>query len=261
MDFVSPWMDKIRTTCQRAELNHIDVIIDQCAVDFSVLPALTTFSNPMMWQSLYHGLPEDIYPEDAPVLVRVNLSDAEHAQWLQNLAAEMMESAPLLICGSCWSFEQLAVWLRDCANAQHEGREGIFRFWDSPLPAGESAALWVVGADAPVVMPRGEFYDASASEPLNLICERAVAQCDLHDDPPACVLFSHPQITRLDECGWNTTHNLQDSYWGMQGSMEPLIVISLAALFAKTEAQPCGWVSTDPQHTLALGIVKPHGKG
>lgn len=133
MDFVSPWMDKIRTTCQRAELDHIDVIIDQCAVDFSVLPALTTFSNPIRWQSLYHGLPEDIYPEDAPVLVRVNLSDAEHAQWLQNLAAEMMESAPLLICGSCWSFEQLAVWLRDCANAQHEGREGIFRFWDTRI--------------------------------------------------------------------------------------------------------------------------------
>lgn len=133
MDFVSPWMDKIRTTCQRAELDHIDVIIDQCAVDFSVLPALTTFSHPMMWQSLYYGLPEDIYPEDAPVLVRVNLSDAEHAQWLHNLAAEMMESAPLLICGSCWSFEKLAVWLRDCANAHHEGREGIFRFWDTRI--------------------------------------------------------------------------------------------------------------------------------
>ena len=27
MDFVSPWMDKIRTTCQRAEIDHIDVII------------------------------------------------------------------------------------------------------------------------------------------------------------------------------------------------------------------------------------------
>ena len=84
MDFVSPWMDKIRTTCQRAEIDHIDVIIDQCAVNFSVLPALTTFSNPMMWQSLYQGLPEDIYPEDAPVLVRVDLSDAEHVQWLHN---------------------------------------------------------------------------------------------------------------------------------------------------------------------------------
>ena len=82
-------MDKIRTTCQRAEIDHIDVIIDQCAVNFSVLPALTTFSNPMMWQSLYQGLPEDIYPEDAPVLVRVDLSDAEHVQWLHNLAAEM----------------------------------------------------------------------------------------------------------------------------------------------------------------------------
>lgn len=109
MDFVSPWMDKIRTTCQRAEIDHIDVIIDQCAVNFSVLPALTTFSNPMMWQSLYQGLPEDIYPEDAPVLVRVDLSDAEHVQWLNNLAAEMMESAPLLICGSCWPFEQLVI--------------------------------------------------------------------------------------------------------------------------------------------------------
>ncbi|HEN4996646.1 TPA: DUF4123 domain-containing protein [Klebsiella aerogenes] len=133
MEFVSSWMDKIKATCQRAETGHIDVIIDQCAVDFSVLPALTTFSHSVMWQSLYHGLPEDIYPEDAPVLVRVSLSDAEHIQWLHNLAAEMMESAPLLICGSGWSFEQLAVWLRDCANAQHEGREGIFRFWDTRI--------------------------------------------------------------------------------------------------------------------------------
>jgi hypothetical protein len=133
MDFVSPWIDKIRMTCQRAEIEHVDVIIDQCAVDFCVLPALTTFSNSMMWQSLYHGLPEDIYPEDAPVLVRASLSDAEHVQWLHNLAAEMMESAPLLICGSSWPFEQLADWLRDCVNAQHEGREGIFRFWDTRI--------------------------------------------------------------------------------------------------------------------------------
>ncbi len=133
MDFISPWMDKIQSACQRAEIEHADVIIDQCAVDFCVLPALATFSNPIMWQSLYHGLPEDIYPEDAPVLVRVNLSDAEHVQWLHNLAAEIMESAPLLICGSSWAFEHLADWLRDCVNAQHEGREGIFRFWDTRI--------------------------------------------------------------------------------------------------------------------------------
>ncbi|MCU6401256.1 hypothetical protein KW811_22580, partial [Enterobacter quasiroggenkampii] len=86
-------------------------------------------------------------------------------------------------------------------------------------------------------------------------------QCELMEDPAACILFSHPQIPQIAECGWITTHNLQDSYWGMPGSMEPLIVISLAALSAQNEAQPCGWISTDPQHTLALGIVKPHGKG
>lgn len=86
---------------------------------------------------------------------------------------------------------------------------------DSLLPAGESAALWLVGADAPVVMPRGEFYDASASDPLRNICERAVTQCELDEDPATCILFSHPQIPQVNECGWNTTHNLQDNYWGI----------------------------------------------
>ncbi|MFP1761066.1 DUF4123 domain-containing protein [Lonsdalea quercina] len=133
MNVISQWMDKVQMTCQRAEIEHIDVIIDQCAVDFSVLPALASFRVPIEWQSLYQGLPEDIYPEDAPVLVRVNLSDIEHVQWLQNLATEMLASAPLLVCGSSWLFEQLSVWLRDCANAKHEGREGIFRFWDTRI--------------------------------------------------------------------------------------------------------------------------------
>ncbi|MFP1807396.1 hypothetical protein ACLEED_16815 [Lonsdalea quercina] len=73
MNVISQWMDKVQMTCQRAEIEHIDVIIDQCAVDFSVLPALASFRVPIEWQSLYQGLPEDIYPEDAPVLVRVNL--------------------------------------------------------------------------------------------------------------------------------------------------------------------------------------------
>lgn len=158
---------------------------------------------------------------------------------------------------------RLTALLREDAKSQHlvVGCVSCPASPDSLLPAGESAALWLVGADAPVVMPRGEFYDASASDPLRNICERAVTQCELDEDPATCILFSHPQIPQVNECGWNTTHNLQDNYWGIPGSMEPLIVISLAALYAQNEAQPCGWISTDPQHTLALGIVKPHGKG
>ncbi|SNY79310.1 DUF4123 domain-containing protein [Enterobacter sp. CC120223-11] len=133
MDCISLWTDKIRTACQRVEIEHIDVIVDQCAVDFSVLPALSGFSPPILWQSLYLDMPENIYPEDAPVLVRIHLTDAEQILWFQNLAAEMTSSAPLLICGSKWSFERLSHWLRDCANARHEGREGIFRFWDTRI--------------------------------------------------------------------------------------------------------------------------------
>ena len=68
------------------------------------------------------------------MLVRVDLSDAEHVQWLNNLAAEMMESAPPADMGSCWPFEQLADWLLGIVLLRkHEGREGIFRFWDTRI--------------------------------------------------------------------------------------------------------------------------------
>ncbi|WP_305230104.1 DUF4123 domain-containing protein, partial [Klebsiella pneumoniae] len=53
--------------------------------------------------------------------------------WLHNLPEEMMESAPLQKCGSCWPCEQLADRLRDSDPAQHEGREVIFRYWDTRI--------------------------------------------------------------------------------------------------------------------------------
>ena len=133
MNSISLWIDKIQMTCQRLEIAHVDVIVDQCAVDFSVLPALASFNFPVRWQSLYLGMPENSYPEDAPVLMRLDLTNAESMLWLHNLAAEMRLSAPLLVCGSTWPFEQLSQWLRECADARHEGREGIFRFWDTRI--------------------------------------------------------------------------------------------------------------------------------
>ncbi|UDQ79064.1 hypothetical protein LJN55_16555 [Erwinia rhapontici] len=129
------------------------------------------------------------------------------------------------------------------------------------LPAGESAVLWRVAAEGPVVMPRGEVFSALTPDALKDVCQRALKQSDIDDAPDACMLFSHPELPQLAETGWNVTHHLQDSYWGDVGNMQPLIVISLAAIQARHQQQPCGWIATDPQHTLALGIVKPYGKG
>lgn len=133
MAIVKIWLDKIQLTCRNAGHNYIDIIIDQCGVDFSVIPALSGFSSSIKWQSLYRGLPENIYPEDAPLLVRIGLDDAQQVQWLYELAYEVSAIAPLLVLGSSWPFDALAKWLTNCIDAQHEERPGIFRFWDTQL--------------------------------------------------------------------------------------------------------------------------------
>lgn len=133
MDNIKIWLDKIQLTCQQIGHNYVDMIIDQCGVNFSVIPALSGFSPAIKWQSLYQGLPENIYPDDAPLLVRIELEDAQQVQWLYALAREAVATAPLLVLGSSWRFEVLAEWLIRCIDAQHEGRAGIFRFWDTRI--------------------------------------------------------------------------------------------------------------------------------
>ncbi|POD99118.1 DUF4123 domain-containing protein [Pectobacterium odoriferum] len=133
MDNTTIWLDKIQEICQHISQGNIDIIIDQCGINVSVIPALSGFSPAIKWQSLYQGLPENIYPEDAPLLVRIELSDIQQVQWLYALAHEAAVTAPLLVLSSSWPFEALAGWLTRCVDARHEGRPGIFRFWDTRL--------------------------------------------------------------------------------------------------------------------------------
>lgn len=133
MESIKTWLDKIQLTCQQIGHNYIDMIIDQCGVNFSVIPALSGFSPAIRWQSLYQGLPENIYLDDAPLLVRIKLEDAQQVQWLYALAHEAAVTAPLLVLGSSWRFDVLAEWLVRCIDAEHEGCAGIFRFWDTRI--------------------------------------------------------------------------------------------------------------------------------
>lgn len=130
----------------------------------------------------------------------------------------------------------------------------------SESPAGESAMLWLIGPNGAVQLTRGEAFDVS-SETLYDVCQRALKQAEQAQPPEACILFSQPQAGTLAQCGWNVTQHLQDRFWGECREMEALIVLSLAALFAKHHQQTCGWIARDPLHTLALGIVEPYAQG
>ncbi|MCP6525090.1 hypothetical protein NL451_28490, partial [Klebsiella pneumoniae] len=80
------------------------------------------------------------------------------------------------------------------------------------------------------------------SESLRHVALRAEKQSELNESPERCILFSHPEQPELADCVWNVTHNIQDAYWGNPGKLDALVVISLAAITAKTEAKPCGWI-------------------
>jgi len=141
------------------------------------------------------------------------------------------------------------------------GCHSIAASFNSVLPAGESAALCLVAQKGLVSLTRGEVYDIAGKEVLTAACERAEQQSGCEEPPDACMLFSQPTLPALAQSGWNVTHHVQDLNWGNPDDMEMLIVLVLAALYAKNYQEPCGWIAKDPLHTLALGIIKPYGEG
>lgn len=131
----------------------------------------------------------------------------------------------------------------------------------TPQPAGEVAVLWLVGNEGSVQLSRGEYFDVGQENNLMTVAVRAQQQCELNDLPPASFIFFHPQYPEIHQTGWNTQQHIQNDYWGDIGGLESMVVQTLAALYVKNTAQPCGWIGRDISHTLALGIVKPYGKG
>lgn len=141
------------------------------------------------------------------------------------------------------------------------GCHSVTASFSSALPAGESAALWLVSHDGPVCLTRGEVYDSVRQETITAVSGRAEQQSELENPPEVCLLFSQPALPELIQTGWNVNHHVQDLNWGNPGDMEMLIVLTLAAIYASHYQQPCGWIAKDPLHTLALGIIKPYDEG
>ena len=127
-------------------------------------------------------------------------------------------------------------------------------------PAGESAALWLAGLSGPVQLTRGETFSPEQGDLLLTVFARSLEQSELKDPPEACMLFSRPGLAALGSTGWDVNQHLQDTNWGDVGDMELLIVLSLAAIYAAHNQQPCGWIARDPINTLVTGIVKPDGQ-
>lgn len=131
---------------------------------------------------------------------------------------------------------------------------------DTNLPAGESAVLCLVGQNGSVQLTRGETFSAENGESLLAVCTRALEQSELEVPPEACLLFSRSEFKTLENSGWDIHQYQMDVHWGNVGEMDALIVLALAAIYARYYQQPCGWIACDPGSTFAIGIVKPDGQ-
>jgi hypothetical protein len=130
---VTDWVNLLQQTCADIKMAHLDFILDQCGIDFSIIPVLRDFSPPLVWQSLYQGLPEDALTEESPLLIRISLNDPHQKQWFNELALKVQKTAPLMVLCSPWPFTALAEWLTACTDATHEGRAGLFRYFDARI--------------------------------------------------------------------------------------------------------------------------------
>lgn len=130
---IADWVKLLQQTCADIKMTHLDFVLDQCGIDFSVIPVMRDFSSPLVWQSLYQGLPEDALHEESPLLIRISLHDPQQKQWFMELAQKVQKTAPLLVLCSPWPFTTLAEWLTACTDATHEGRAGLFRYFDARI--------------------------------------------------------------------------------------------------------------------------------
>jgi hypothetical protein len=131
----------------------------------------------------------------------------------------------------------------------------------SERPAGEAAVLWLLGCEGGAQLTCGEYFQAERDTDVLALAARAQQQSELSLPPDVSFIFSQPGFPGLDNIGWNTRQHIQDGYWGNIGHLQAMVAQTLAARYAQTHATACGWVACDIIHTLALGIIKPDGKG
>ncbi|AXG43710.1 MULTISPECIES: DUF4123 domain-containing protein [Photorhabdus] len=132
-DLITNWIAALKTAATDNDMRYLNMIVDQSGEMFSLIPELQSFSPEIKWCSLFQGLPEEIMADDAPILMRIDLTHPDQWQWMQEVILRLKEERSLLILCSSWSFDLLSQHLIQCVDATWEGQAGILRFFDPSI--------------------------------------------------------------------------------------------------------------------------------
>jgi hypothetical protein len=126
----SAWLDQITHMVTAANLSHVDVLVDQTNCELPILPGLRAMQPVMSWYSLFSGLPEEAMLDQAPLLMRINLTEWRHKNWLGELVEHLAPQSRLLLLLSPLPFDCLAGTLRGLSQLEWGGLTGLLRYYD-----------------------------------------------------------------------------------------------------------------------------------
>lgn len=130
---ITTWLALLEASCAEVSTTCLDIIINQAGSDAPLLPSVLSVEPPLLWYSLFTGLPEEGHEELAPLLVRVDLARPLQRHWLVGLLHHLNVSSQLLALASPWPFQTLAEHLGRCMEARNGGHLGLLRYYDPRL--------------------------------------------------------------------------------------------------------------------------------
>lgn len=124
------WREQIDRALAEAEVQHLDLLLDQAGWAHSAIAALQQLSPAVPWYSLYSGTPEESLLHHAPILMRLDLQHWQHKAWLEELIDVCLKDSRLLLLVSPLPFDTLCLHLQALSQVQWGGVEAVLRHHD-----------------------------------------------------------------------------------------------------------------------------------
>lgn len=124
------WQEQIEQVCASVAIQQVDLLLDQTAWNNCAIPALKMLSPEVPWFSLFSATPEENLLDQAPLLMRLDLTHWQHKAWLEELMTHCAMDARLLVVISPLPFEVLSHALQALSQIKWGGQAGLLRYYD-----------------------------------------------------------------------------------------------------------------------------------
>lgn len=124
------WLEQIEQVCASVDVQEVDVLLDQAGWSHCAVPGLQALSPKAPWFSLFTDTPEEKLLDQAPLLMRLDLTVWQHRAWLEELIEHGASEARLMVVVSSMRFEELSHALQALLQVRWGDRSGLLRFYD-----------------------------------------------------------------------------------------------------------------------------------